>query len=59
VQQTDLTDGRCSPARVRTFVSASEQGAASQRHNEQRETSDEDDLHDGRDAGHDTCGNAA
>jgi hypothetical protein len=44
---------------MRAFVSAREGRAAGQRHNEQRETSDEYELHDGRDAGHDTCGNAA
>jgi hypothetical protein len=41
------------------FVGACERGAAGQRHDEKRETSDEDELHDGRDAGHDTRGNAA
>jgi hypothetical protein len=41
------------------LVSAYERGAAGQRYNEQREASDEYELHDGRDAGHDTRGNAA
>jgi len=59
MQRIDRSDGCCLPRRMRAMISASERGAGGQRYNEQRETSDEHELHDGGDAGHHPRGNAA
>ncbi|HXU55213.1 MAG TPA: hypothetical protein VN744_07255 [Casimicrobiaceae bacterium] len=53
-----ITDG-CCLARRPAVISVGERSAGGQRHDEQREASDEHELHDGRDAGHYGRGNAA
>jgi len=53
VQRTARTYGQSA------VIGASERSAGGERHDEERKASDEHELDDGRDAGHDGRGNAA